>query len=116
MDMASPDPGRMGGAIAISGAGKLVNCAHGYRTTVRQPLHELGRRAVELLMEQNEARREGGAWQGPENIVLPTEFVARATLAAPRRSPLRGASYIKNLGVTLSLNSSCGARTTMRGP
>jgi LacI family transcriptional regulator len=53
--------------------------------TVRQPLHELGRRAVELLMEQNEARREGGAWQGPENIVLPTEFVARATLAAPRR-------------------------------
>jgi DNA-binding LacI/PurR family transcriptional regulator len=54
-------------------------------TTVRQPLHTLGRRAMEVLIEQIEARREGGRWQGSDNIVLPTELVQRTTLAAPRR-------------------------------
>jgi DNA-binding LacI/PurR family transcriptional regulator len=52
--------------------------------TVRQPLHEMGRRATEVLMEQIEAKRAGGQWQGPGNIVLPTEFVHRATLKPPR--------------------------------
>jgi LacI family transcriptional regulator len=54
-------------------------------TTVRQPLHTLGRQAMEVLIERIEARREGGRWQGPDNIVLPTELVQRTTLAAPRR-------------------------------
>jgi LacI family transcriptional regulator len=52
--------------------------------TVRQPLHAMGRRATEVLMEQIEARRDGGQWQGPGNIVMPTEFVPRATLKPPR--------------------------------
>ncbi|MDR7268743.1 DNA-binding LacI/PurR family transcriptional regulator [Pelomonas saccharophila] len=52
--------------------------------TVRQPLHAMGRRATEVLMEQIQARREGGQWQGPANIILPTEFVHRATLKSPR--------------------------------
>lgn len=52
--------------------------------TVKQPLHAMGRRATEVLMEQIEARRQGGEWQGPANIVLPTEFVHRATLKLPR--------------------------------
>jgi LacI family transcriptional regulator len=52
--------------------------------TVRQPLHAMGRRATEVLMEQIETRREGGQWQGAGNIVLPTEFVHRATLKPPR--------------------------------
>jgi LacI family transcriptional regulator len=52
-------------------------------STVRQPLHALGRRAVDLLMELIEARRDGRPWQGPANIVVPTEFVQRTTLAAP---------------------------------
>jgi len=53
-------------------------------TTVRQPLHALGRRAMELLMEQVEAKHEGGRWQGPDNVVVPTEFIQRATLRSPR--------------------------------
>lgn len=52
--------------------------------TVRQPLHAMGKRATEVLMEQINAKREGHRWQGPENIVLPTEFVHRATLRPPR--------------------------------
>jgi DNA-binding LacI/PurR family transcriptional regulator len=44
----------------------------------------MGRRATEVLMEQIEAKRAGGQWQGPGNIVLPTEFVHRATLKPPR--------------------------------
>ena len=52
--------------------------------TVRQPLHAMGRRATEVLMEGIEAQREGAQWRSPGNIVLPTEFVPRATLK-PRR-------------------------------
>lgn len=53
-------------------------------TTVRQPLHALGRRAMEVLMEQIALKRDGSQWQGPDNIVLPTEFVERATLKPAR--------------------------------
>jgi LacI family transcriptional regulator len=53
-------------------------------TTVRQPLHALGRRAMEVLMEQIDAKRENVQWQGPSNVVMPTEFVQRATLKPPR--------------------------------
>jgi LacI family transcriptional regulator len=53
-------------------------------TTVRQPLHALGRRAMEVLMEQIDARRENRQWAGPGNVVMPTEFVQRATLKPPR--------------------------------
>lgn len=52
--------------------------------TVRQPLHAMGRRATEVLMEQINAGHEGAPWQGPSNIVLPTEFIHRATLRPPR--------------------------------
>jgi len=56
-------------------------------STVHQPLHALGRKAAELLMELIGTRRKGGRWPGPDNIVLPTEFIARATLAAAPREP-----------------------------
>jgi LacI family transcriptional regulator len=62
----------------------LARSAH--LSTVRQPLHTLGRRAVEVLMEQIEVRRQGKPWQGPNNIVVPTEFIARSTLAEPSSS------------------------------
>lgn len=52
-------------------------------STVRQPLHSFGQRAAEILLEQIEARQAGGRWQGPDQIVLPTELVLRETLAAP---------------------------------
>jgi DNA-binding LacI/PurR family transcriptional regulator len=56
--------------------------------TVRQPLHEMGRLAVEVLMQRIEALRDGEPADGPSNIVLPTGIVPGATLAAPRRRAL----------------------------
>jgi LacI family transcriptional regulator len=56
--------------------------------TVRQPLHETGRRAVEVLVGRIEALRRGEPYPGPFNIVLPTEIVAGQTLAGPRRTRL----------------------------
>jgi len=54
--------------------------------TVRQPLHEMGRRAVEVLVQRIETQRLGEPYAGPFDIVLPTETVLGATLAGPRRS------------------------------
>lgn len=56
--------------------------------TVRQPLHEMGRRAVEMLVQRIEALRRGEPHPGPFNIVLPTEIVPGETLAEPRRTRL----------------------------
>jgi len=56
--------------------------------TVRQPLHEMGRLAVEMLVRRIDALRLGEPDTGPSNIVLPTELIAGATLAAPRRTRL----------------------------
>lgn len=56
--------------------------------TVHQPLHEIGRRAVEVLVQWIEAAHGGEAYAGPKRIVLPTEIVAGSTLAAPRQAPL----------------------------
>jgi DNA-binding LacI/PurR family transcriptional regulator len=56
--------------------------------TVHQPLHEMGRRAVEVLVQRVEALRRGESYPGPSNIVLPTEIVLGETLAEPRRTRL----------------------------
>lgn len=56
--------------------------------TVRQPLHELGRRAVELLMQRIEASIRAEAYTGPQQLVLPTEIVLGDTLAGPRQARL----------------------------
>jgi LacI family transcriptional regulator len=55
--------------------------------TVRQPLQQLGREATETLLSLIEARQAGGTSSAPRNIVLPTETVTGATLAAPRSAP-----------------------------
>ena len=57
-------------------------------TSVRQPLHESGRRAVEVLVQRIEALRRAEPYAGPSNIVLPTEIAPGATLAGPRRALL----------------------------
>jgi DNA-binding LacI/PurR family transcriptional regulator len=59
-----------------------------HMATVRQPLHEIGRRAVEVLVQRIEAQRRGEPYGGPFNVVLPTEIVPAATLAKPRRTRL----------------------------
>ena len=56
--------------------------------TVRQPLHEMGRRATEVLVQRIEAARRGEPHPGPFNLVLPTEIVLGETLAGPRRTRL----------------------------
>ena len=59
-----------------------------HMATARQPLHEMGRRAVQVLVQRIEALRRGEPYPGPFNIVLPTEVVAGETLAGPRRTRL----------------------------
>lgn len=57
-------------------------------TTVRQPLQKLGQQATETLLALIDARQAGAPRVAPRNIVLPTEIVTGATLAAPRSAPL----------------------------
>jgi DNA-binding LacI/PurR family transcriptional regulator len=59
-----------------------------HMATVHQPLHEMGRRAVEVLVQRIEALRRREPHPGPSNIVLPTEIVTGGTLAEPRRTRL----------------------------
>jgi len=59
-----------------------------HMATVRQPLHETGRRAVEVLMQRIEAQRRNEPVGAPLNILLPTEIVPGATLGPPRRQRL----------------------------
>jgi LacI family transcriptional regulator len=57
--------------------------------TVRQPLLDMGRQAVTVLMQLIEAQRGGEPYEGPRNIVLPVEIVPGRTVAAvPRAAPL----------------------------
>jgi len=70
--------------VSVVGFDDILFARAARLTTVRQPLHAMGRRAAEVLLEQIEAKREGGPWQGPSNIVMPTEFIQRATLTPPR--------------------------------
>ena len=66
--------------VSVVGFDDILFARAARLTTVRQPLHALVKRAMEVLMQRIEAKREGVKWQGPSNIVLPTEFVQRATL------------------------------------
>lgn len=56
--------------------------------TVRQPLREIGCRALEVLVQRVEAQQARRGWQGPHSIVLPSTVVPRPTLAVPRRKAL----------------------------
>ena len=74
--------------VSVVGFDDTVLARTARLATVRQPLRELGRRAVEVLIARIEARRQDTPLRGPKNIVLPTETVAGATLAAPRAASL----------------------------
>ena len=74
--------------VSVVGYDHTLTARSVHMATVRQPLNELGRRAVEVLVQRIEARRQGEAYPGPFNVVLPTEIVPGATLAEPRRTRL----------------------------
>jgi LacI family transcriptional regulator len=56
--------------------------------TVHQPLHGMGRHAVEVLVQRIAARNRGDAESAPNPVVLPTEIVLGKTLVSPRRARL----------------------------
>nr|WP_281375256.1 LacI family DNA-binding transcriptional regulator [Aquabacterium terrae] len=74
--------------ISVVGFDDTVLARTARMATVRQPLRELGAKAVDVLLARIDARVQDRAYSGPRNIVLPTEVVVRATLAAPRKARL----------------------------
>jgi LacI family transcriptional regulator len=74
--------------ISVVGFDDTVLARTARMATVRQPLRELGCKAVDLLLERIDARAGDSATRGPRTIVLPTELVTRASLAAPRTAPM----------------------------
>lgn len=74
--------------ISVVGYDHTLMARTMHMATVRQPLHETGRRAVEELLERIEASRRGEPHPGPSDIVLPTAIIPGATLAGPRRTRL----------------------------
>jgi LacI family transcriptional regulator len=55
-------------------------------TTIHQPIVDMARAAVELLVEEVRARRAGERHDG-RHIVLAHELIRRQSDAAPRRRP-----------------------------
>jgi LacI family transcriptional regulator len=74
--------------VSVVGYDHTFMARSSHMATVHQPLHEMGRRAVEVVMQRIEALREGEPYSGPFDIVLPTQIVSGETLAAPRRTRL----------------------------
>ncbi|HVZ63169.1 MAG TPA: LacI family DNA-binding transcriptional regulator [Lacunisphaera sp.] len=52
-------------------------------TTMRQPLHAMGERAVELLLARIARQNGGGRVLSGKTVVFPVELMARASVAAP---------------------------------
>lgn len=74
--------------ISVVGFDDTMLARSAHLATVRQPLRELGHRAVELLLARIQAQHQGGAERSPKNVVLSTEIVLGQTLAAPPAEPL----------------------------
>lgn len=51
------------------------------QTTVRQPLEELARRAVEKMLDLTEAIRAGKSQAAPLNLTIPSELIERDSVA-----------------------------------
>jgi LacI family transcriptional regulator len=75
--------------VSIAGFDNTLLARTLHMATVRQPLLDMGRRAVNVLMQLIEAQRSGKPYEGPRNIVLPVEIVAGRTLSgSPRNAPV----------------------------
>jgi LacI family transcriptional regulator len=70
--------------ISVAGFDGTMLARSAHLATVRQPLREMGHRAVRLLLDRIEAKHQDAVHRAPSNIVLPTEIVLGQSLAAPR--------------------------------
>ena len=70
--------------VSVVGFDDTMMARSAHLATVRQPLREMGHRAVRLLMDRIEAKLQDALYRAPSNIVLPTEVVLNQSLAAPR--------------------------------
>jgi LacI family transcriptional regulator len=74
--------------ISVVGFDDTALARSAHLATVRQPLREMGHRAVKLLMDRIEAKHQDTIYRTPSNIVLPTEVVLSQSLAPPRGKPI----------------------------
>lgn len=74
--------------ISVAGFDNTLLARTLHMAAACQPLREMGRQAVEVLVQLIEAQRRGDSYQGPPNIVLPVGTVAGRTLARPRNRPI----------------------------
>jgi DNA-binding LacI/PurR family transcriptional regulator len=79
---------RVPGDVSVVGYDHTLMARSVHMATVRQPLHEMGRCAIDVLMRRIEALRRSEPYPEPLNTVLPTEIVPGETLAGPRPTPL----------------------------
>jgi len=70
--------------VSVVGFDDTMLARSAHLATVRQPLREMGHRAVGLLMDRIEAKHRDTSYRPASNIVLPTELVLGQSLAAPR--------------------------------
>jgi LacI family transcriptional regulator len=70
--------------VSVAGFDDTALARSAQLATVRQPLLEMGRQAVDILISCIDQQRAGALYQGPRNVVAPTEMVPRATISVPR--------------------------------
>jgi len=74
--------------VSVAGFDDTMLARSAHLSTVRQPLREMGHRAVQLLVEQVEAKLKNTPLRVPVNTVFPTEIVLGHTVAKPRAKKL----------------------------
>lgn len=74
--------------VSVAGFDNTLLARTLHMAAVRQPLYEMGRHAVEVLMQLIESQRRAEPYPGPANIVVPVGLAGGRTLAPPRNRSL----------------------------
>ncbi|XHS77810.1 LacI family DNA-binding transcriptional regulator [Burkholderiaceae bacterium UC74_6] len=74
--------------VSVAGFDDTMLARSAHLSTVRQPLREMGHRAVQLLVAQVEAKLANAPLRVPANTVFPTETVTGHTVTKPRAKKL----------------------------